>query len=90
MSEQSEKIFTPFFIGFCVVLVSIMLVVLFIVMSYYEQQGYGNALFDLQKVDSCSGVLLFNSNLNQYDLNNDDYKHIKNTIQQKLELLKCP
>lgn len=90
MNQELKEALTPGFICFMIALTSIILVLIFVVIPYFNQQDYIKAQFDLHEVNTCNEVLLFNSNLPQYAISIDDYNHIKNAIKQKLEILKCP
>lgn len=52
--------------------------------------SFMKAEFDLQKINSCDTLIVFNSNIDHYDLTTEDTNHLHNTISQKMESLKCP
>ena len=78
------------FILFTILAVSIALVVVYYITFVYGDLEYQRALNDLNKVTTCSGLIMFDSNNNEYNINIWGADKLHKAIVQKLGDMKCP
>lgn len=90
MTIQSVLSKNKSFILFTILAVSISLVVVYCVTFVYGDSEYQRALNDMNKVNTCSGLIMFDSHNNEYNINIWDAAKLHKQIIEKLGDLKCP
>lgn len=90
MTIQSTLAEQKGFILFTIICVSIALVVVYYITFVYGDSEYQRALNDLNKVNTCSGLIMFDSHNNEYNINIWGADKLHKEIVQRLGELKCP